>query len=236
MIETGDRLALGVRALRELTDEPADGRASRARVLVRAAKRAQHRRKLRIAGLIVLSVLAIPSASAGFLHAWKIWTAQTTRPSPAPTLVPRRHTPTTAPLPTLAVPSAVPATEIEGAPASTHIPVGHAEARAQTEEQRLSRQHGKDHASEFILYEKAHRLHFHEGQSAGALRLWDAYIEQFPAGRFLPEARFNRAVCLVRLGDLERARAALEQIVAERAANYPTEQAHGLLARLGHLP
>jgi TolA-binding protein len=233
MIETGDRLALGVRALRELTDQPADGRASRARVLVRAAWRAQHRRKLRIAGLIVLSVLAVPSASAGFLYAWKTWTAQTTRPSPTP--VPRRHTPTTAPLPTLVVPSTVPATEIEGAPASTHVPVAHAEARARTEEQRRSRQRGKDHASEFILYEKAHRLHFHEGQSAGALRLWDAYIEQFPTGRFLPEARFNRAVCLVRLGALERARAALEQIIAERAANYSTEQAHGLLARLGHL-
>jgi hypothetical protein len=52
MIQTKDRLALGVCALRELTGEPADGRACRARVLVRAAWRAQHRRKFRIAGLL----------------------------------------------------------------------------------------------------------------------------------------------------------------------------------------
>jgi hypothetical protein len=59
------------------------------------------------------------------------------------------------------------------------------------------------------LYDKAHDLHFHGTDFAAALVAWDAYLAAMPAGRFAIEARYNRALCLVRLGRLPQARDAL---------------------------
>ena len=55
----------------------------------------------------------------------------------------------------------------------------------------------------------AHRAHFGGGPPSAALDAWDRYLARFPAGRFVPEARFNRAVTLLRLRRDEEARAAL---------------------------
>jgi TolA-binding protein len=237
MSEKNDQLALGVRALRELTGKPADGRASRARVLVRAACRVRQRRRLRLAGLVVLVVLAVPSASAGFLHAWRTWRSLATRATttlPAQTKVPRAHTPSTAWLPSPEAPTELPATASEDAPMGARLSKHPSGARAQTPEQGLAHPHDKAHASEFVVYERAHRSHFHQDHAAEALRLWEAYLEQFPSGRFLPEARFNRAVCLVRLDKLAQARETLAQILAQGTTSDATEQAARLLAKLGH--
>jgi hypothetical protein len=43
-----------------------------------------------------------------------------------------------------------------------------------------------------------------------ALAAWDAYLAAEPAGRFADEARYNRALVLVRLGRYRAAREALE--------------------------
>jgi len=59
------------------------------------------------------------------------------------------------------------------------------------------------------LYRRAHELHFHGNDYAAALAAWDAYLAAEPAGRFSVEARYNRALCLIRLGRMQEARAAL---------------------------
>jgi hypothetical protein len=60
-----------------------------------------------------------------------------------------------------------------------------------------------------VLYRRAHDLHFHGNDYAAALAAWDAYLAVEPAGRFSVEARYNRALCLIRVGRMLEARAAL---------------------------
>ena len=60
-----------------------------------------------------------------------------------------------------------------------------------------------------VLYRRAHELHFHGGDPAAALAAWDAYLAAEPRGQFSVEARYNRALLLVRLGRHAEARAAL---------------------------
>lgn len=61
------------------------------------------------------------------------------------------------------------------------------------------------------LFSRAHRSHFDGGTSSEALRHWNEYLAAYPHGRFVPEARFNRALTLIRLGELARARGVLER-------------------------
>jgi TolA-binding protein len=60
------------------------------------------------------------------------------------------------------------------------------------------------------LYERAHELHFRGDAPAAALVAWNAYLAAAPDGTFAIEARYNRALCLVKLGRLAEARTALE--------------------------
>src|SRR5262245_39854214 len=64
--------------------------------------------------------------------------------------------------------------------------------------------------AELELYRTAHRAHFAEHNSRAALAAWDAYLAKAPRGKFALEARYNRALCLVRLDRKAEARAALE--------------------------
>lgn len=63
--------------------------------------------------------------------------------------------------------------------------------------------------ADLARYREAHRLHFRARDFAAALRAWDAYLSAFPNGVFAIEARYNRAICLVRLGRKDEARRAL---------------------------
>src|SRR5690606_9995452 len=58
-------------------------------------------------------------------------------------------------------------------------------------------------------YRAAHETHFVARDWSRALRAWDDYLAAYPKGRFAPEARYNRALALVRLGRRDEAREAL---------------------------
>jgi hypothetical protein len=58
------------------------------------------------------------------------------------------------------------------------------------------------------LYSTAHRLQF-TGAPAEALDAWDRYLRTSPQGGQALEARYYRALSLVRLGRTEQAKAAL---------------------------
>lgn len=90
-------------------------------------------------------------------------------------------------------------------------------------------------ASVEVLYRAAHDLHFHGGAPEAALRAWDAYLAAEPAGRFSVEARYNRALILVRLGRYAEARTALLPFArgAVEPSGYRQPEAAQLVERLG---
>jgi TolA-binding protein len=69
------------------------------------------------------------------------------------------------------------------------------------------------------LYNKAHALHFRERRYNEALFAWEEYLGLVPTPTFALEARYNRALCLLRLGHYEEARAALLPFAEGRYLN-----------------
>ena len=55
-------------------------------------------------------------------------------------------------------------------------------------------------------FREAQRLQFKQKNWAAALAAWDTYLQQSPHGALAPEARWNRAICLVRLDRTAEAR------------------------------
>ncbi len=88
----------------------------------------------------------------------------------------------------------------------------------------------------FELYRAAHQAHFVERDYGRALDAWDAYLKAAPNGALAPEARYNRALCLVRLHRNDEARAALEPFAEGRYGTYRREDAQKLLAALPAAP
>jgi hypothetical protein len=82
---------------------------------------------------------------------------------------------------------------------------------------------------DLVLYHEAHRLHFHGSDAAHALAAWDAYLATFPDGTFVPEARMNRAICLIRVGRRPEARAVLAAIAEGRFGPFDRGRAQDLL-------
>jgi hypothetical protein len=85
---------------------------------------------------------------------------------------------------------------------------------------------------ELLLYGRAHRAHFVEKSWATALAGWDDYLRQLPRGRFAVEARYNRALCLVRLGRTEQALGALRSLAQGAAGGYRQREARALIEQL----
>jgi len=84
----------------------------------------------------------------------------------------------------------------------------------------------------FALYRVAHTAHFVDHDPARALAGWDAYLRNAPNGQFAPEARYNRALSLVRLGRNQEAKSALEPFANGAYGGYREAEAGALLERL----
>lgn len=83
------------------------------------------------------------------------------------------------------------------------------------------------------LYREAHRAHFVQRDPRAALEAWDRYLAAYPRGNFTLEARYNRALCLVRLGRHDAARQALAPFAAgEVSGGYRRAEAGALLEAL----
>lgn len=75
------------------------------------------------------------------------------------------------------------------------------------------------------------------GAPAGlGARAWNAYLAAAPEGPFAPEARYNRAITLVRLGRLDEARRALEPFARDVDGGYRTREARTLLEAMASPP
>ena len=83
------------------------------------------------------------------------------------------------------------------------------------------------------LYRTAHDLHFTRKDPARAVIAWDRYLAAAgPEGSFTLEARYNRAIDLVKLGRSEEARLALAPFARGEYGNYRREEATRLLESL----
>ena len=83
------------------------------------------------------------------------------------------------------------------------------------------------------LYREAHEAHFVRRDPAAALAAWDRYLAAAgPGGRFTLEARYNRAVSLVRLGRRDEAAAALRPFANGEYGGYRRDEAAKLLHTL----
>lgn len=82
-------------------------------------------------------------------------------------------------------------------------------------------------------YDAAHALHFEARDAAAAITAWDAYLAAYPRGRFATEARYNRALALVRLGRRDEAIAALQPFARGDHGRYRRREAASLLEALG---
>jgi TolA-binding protein len=82
------------------------------------------------------------------------------------------------------------------------------------------------------LYRAAHQAHFVDRDYGRALKAWNDYLKAAPHGSLVPEARYNRALCLVRLGRADEARAALTPFATGQYGTYRREDAQKLLAAL----
>ncbi|MDI1448886.1 hypothetical protein [Polyangium sp. 6x1] len=79
------------------------------------------------------------------------------------------------------------------------------------------------------LYRAAHQAHFVTRDPAAALAAWDAYLRAAPRGRFAPEAHYNRALCLVRLGRTVEAERTLDLFASGSFGGYRKAEAKALL-------
>jgi TolA-binding protein len=82
------------------------------------------------------------------------------------------------------------------------------------------------------LYRFAHRAQFEARDYSVAAEAWDRYLAAAPNGTFAPEARWSRAIALVRLGRNTEAANALEPFARGDYGPYRRDEARSLLATL----
>jgi hypothetical protein len=204
-----ETFAAAVRAFKEMTAATDEAAATRARVLAAAGRGARvHGTPRRIAVTTAISLLVICSASVAGTTLAQRWRK--------PVAVAIEETLSVATFgssthasrrPSVVIPPVVPAPD-DDAPAP-----GPSDAEADA-------------------YGRAHRAHFDESAPERALAAWDDYLRLYPRGAFEPEARFNRAICLVRLRRFAQAERALRSFADGRLGNYRRAEAEQLLAWL----
>jgi len=202
--------AASVDAFRRTTAGAADGRATRARVLVAAGTQARRRGFLRrtVLGLAVVALVALSGSAAWTaLGRWRAQPAgQASVERPAHALVLRAE---------VASP-AVAAPDLRAPVISSPTASSIASASA-----------GDD--GEARAYGRAHAAHFEANEPGAALALWDRYLDRYPRGTFAPEARFNCALCLLRVGRGDEAIEALRPFAAGAYGGYRRREAATLI-------
>jgi hypothetical protein len=85
---------------------------------------------------------------------------------------------------------------------------------------------------ELAAYRVAYDAHFHGGSPAAALAAWDAYLAAYPNGKLATDARYNRAIILVKLKRYREAANALRPLATAPEGAYRRGEAARLLNAL----
>ncbi|HEX2871504.1 MAG TPA: hypothetical protein VHP33_09615 [Polyangiaceae bacterium] len=244
---TDDLLKAAARALQDETaDDAADGRFTRARVMA-SLHQGKVKRRTRLA--FVLPIAACLAAGTAWgaatgrlpavFHAvgqFVGYSSQTSEPKPAQHGAPVGKKPAPAaetqaqvPPPPAEVP-AEPARVVDANPEPAKV-----EPQASAKPAMGGGGAGSSAAfqdADGDLYRLAHEAHFVNRDYARALSGWNAYLQAAPGGRLATEARYNRAICLLRLGRDAEARQALEPFASGKLGGYRQTEARELLEEL----
>lgn len=246
-------------SLREATDRPAsDDQVARTRARILATHRGSRARVVPAATTWLAAAAALVIVLGGST-AWAYWSGQLARwvgtpdeaapvttsvtppPMHPPASVVRTPEPEPEPLPEPEPETSLPpATTIAPSTVETDQAPRGPEADESAEELPVSDSSAVPLAPidprERAAYRSAHALHFEQHDAAGAIDAWDAYLREYPHGRFALEARYNRALCLVRVGRRDDARAALAPFAAGTHGGYRQSEATQLLEALDAQP
>jgi hypothetical protein len=238
---TDDLLKAATRALHEETaDDGADGRFTRARVMA-SLHQGTVKRRTRLAFILPIAACLAAGTAWGaatgrlpaVFHAIGQVVGYNSRPS-EPKSVPvkptsAKATPLTEPQPQpQALPPQVEPATPAPAPAANTVKAEPAPSAKATPALSSS---AAFQDTDGDLYRLAHEAHFANHDYARALAGWDAYLKAAPGGRLATEARYNRAICLLRLGRDAEARRALEPF-ASGLIGYRQSEARQLLDEL----
>jgi len=245
MSDHDDRLARALTALRETTNGARpDAPVTRARILLHARASRRTRARFAYAAIALAAAFVASTAWASatgrlprilvLIEGWFHPTEPTasTPPLPLPLPLPSTTpipTPTPTPTPTL-TPTPAPTPTLTPTPTPTLTPT-RPPASAPVAAKPPASSEAAD--PEDTLYRDAHRAHFVDKDPARALRAWDAYLAAYPSGRYVLEAKYNRALDLVRLGRKDDARAALAPFARGEMNGYRQSEARQILDALG---
>jgi hypothetical protein len=225
--------ALSVEA--DVTPAPAPD--TRARILQRLAA-SQHRRPRRRVALALGSLLflsgSLALATVGAPAAARAWRAVIQKLSPRASVGPQPRSarqvsirrPVAGPRIQPLVAPPAPAAPAVAEPPTTAVPRPHRAAVVVPAPPPVPQ------SSTLALFHQAHRLHFHQHDDAAALAAWDRYLAADPTGPLVLEARYNRALCLLRLGRGAEARAALRPFADGTVTHYRQAEARALIEQL----
>ena len=243
-----DLLAEATRALREAEEQSElEARATRARVMS-GLHQTRVRRRTRYAFLLPIAATFVAASAWGAASgkAQIVWAsiarlvssspparvAESSTVHDAAAQKPALSTPAPDPL----APAAAPAPALDTAPVARSprtTAVSESVARANEASASASATPRQLADPAFSLYRAAHTAHFVDHDPARALAAWDAYLAAAPNGAFAPEAHYNRALSLVRLGRNSEAKSALEPFANGSYGGYRQAEASALLDRLG---
>lgn len=231
---TRDLLSEATRALRETHENPTDGaRFTRSRVMA-SLQESKVRRRTRLAFLIPIAACFVTlsawgAASGKLPKAIRAVAVAIGFEQPEPPKEPERAPVRRAAPP--APPSAAPA--VEESPAPEPVQPEPEPAKPATPSSADPAPAASVIDPTHDLYRVAHRAHFVDQNPAAALAAWDEYLKAAPNGRFAVEARYNRALCLARLGRNAEAREALAPFAAGKYDGYRQREAAELSAAIG---
>ena len=216
-----------------------DGQSKRAaatedRLISAFARQTRRRKRLPMIAIPLVAALLGSVAwgrVADKLHALiQTWSGT---PTPSTGTMPK-HVAASAPSIPIAVPSA-PIPEASASSATVAATSGRPAQRSATirKPNSTSRPVASPTPSEVdTLYRTAHRAQFSGGDPSQAVLLWDRYLAAAPNGSLSPEARYNRAIALARLGRKAEAATALEPFARGDYGGYRKTEAELLLGVL----
>lgn len=245
-----DPLFEATRALRELGDSPSDAsRFTRARVLssVRQRQRTRLRRSLLAIPLAALAMGSVAmAATGGYLpNPVQKWVTQVTGITPRPVQpkskvarmpvshdVPPAAVSEPAPVESQALALEASSSPLALAPEPSTEPAVVTSSPPATSGDKPRAAESPITEAEFQRYRLAHEAHFVRKDPAAALAAWNDYLAHAPTGHLAIEARYNQALCLLKLGRSQEAKRALAPFVAGAYGSYRRQEAQTLIATI----